>query len=240
MSICGAGGGRGLVAIGDSITCASGEAMLGLRMQSWALWLAEALSLPYTCLAEDGARVADALARQAPRLRGAYDLGCVYVGVNDVRAPGFDGSAYRQALDELLLVASLHCERLLLVALPGAIGVPSAPAGAIAEANDSIAEVARRHRALRLVPRGLHGAERVMPDAVHLTARGEAHLALLAAGELRAAGFDVDESGLREALTPLGGGARLRYLLGARALAQARDWWRRGRERLLSSGQDAT
>jgi GDSL-like Lipase/Acylhydrolase family len=225
--------GRGLVAIGDSITRGSGEAMLGLRMQSWALWLAEALGLPYTCLAEDGALARDALARQAPRLLGPYDLGCVYVGVNDVRAPQWDAPAYRTALDELLLVTSLHCRRLLVIALPQAIGVPPAPAAAIEAANVAIGEVAASHRALVVEPRGLRGSELAMPDAVHLTARGEAHLALLAAVALRAAGLAADEADLRDALSPLRDGPRLRYMLGARKIAQARDWRRRSQEWLL-------
>ena len=46
---------RGLVALGDSITNGHGEPALGVPMQSWAQWLAEALALPFTKLARDGA-----------------------------------------------------------------------------------------------------------------------------------------------------------------------------------------
>jgi hypothetical protein len=223
---------RGLVAIGDSITRGSGEAMLGLRMQSWALWLAEALGLPYSCLAEDGARVADALVRQAPRLHGPYDLGCLYIGVNDVRMPGFDGGAYELALDELALSLSLHAKRLLIVQIPTDLGRPPASADAIAHANVTIERVAARHRAVVLAPRGLRGPTLVTPDAVHLTARGEAHLALLAAAALRALDFAPDQAELCDALAPLGEGPRLRYLLGSHAVAQLRDWRRRAAERI--------
>src|SRR3954447_2407291 len=74
---------RGLVALGDSITNGHGEPALGVHSQSWAQWLAEALELPFTKLAADGARAADVLRDQVPRLRGPYDLACVYAGVND-------------------------------------------------------------------------------------------------------------------------------------------------------------
>ena len=55
-------------------------------MQSWAQWLAEALGLPFTKLARDGARARDVLAEQVPRLAGPYDVACLYVGVNDARS----------------------------------------------------------------------------------------------------------------------------------------------------------
>src|ERR671932_691235 len=89
---------RGLVALGDSITHGHGEPALGVHAQSWALWLAEALELPFTNLAADGALAADVLREQVPRLRGPYDVGCVYAGVNDVRVPAFDASAFERDL----------------------------------------------------------------------------------------------------------------------------------------------
>jgi hypothetical protein len=47
---------RGLVALGDSITRGrGGTPALGVHFQSWAQWLAEALELPLTNLAGDGA-----------------------------------------------------------------------------------------------------------------------------------------------------------------------------------------
>src|SRR4051794_41862938 len=87
---------RGLVALGDSITNGHGEPALGVHPQSWAQWLAEALDLPFTKLAVDGALAADVLREQVPRLRGPYDVGCVYAGVNDVRVPAFDPAAYQR------------------------------------------------------------------------------------------------------------------------------------------------
>lgn len=220
---------RGLVALGDSITNGAGEAMLGLRMQSWAQWLAQALELPFTGLARDGARARDALATQVPRLHGPYDLGCVYIGVNDVRAPDWDLHSYGESLQALVAAVAASSRVQLLVKLPQAIGRPPAPTAAIGAANALIASLATRHGALALeqaMPtRGL-----VLPDAVHLTARGQARLAREAGAELERAGFTVQARELEEALAPLSHRARLRYELGQGAAAQLRDWRRRARE----------
>src|SRR6185312_11068576 len=105
---------------------------------------AEALELPYTCLARDGARAKDALGGQVPRLRGPYDLGCVYLGINDVRSPGFELGPFAKALREVVAAVRGCSETLLLVALPPAIGVPPAPAQAIAAANQEIARLAEQ------------------------------------------------------------------------------------------------
>ncbi len=218
---------RGLVAIGDSITRGGGDSMLGLRMQSWALWLAEALSLPYTGLARDGAMAADALATQVPRLRGPYDLGCLYIGVNDVRTPGFEAEAYAVALRGIAAAMAACCARLLIVSLPPAIGVPPAPAEAIAAANAEIAAVADTRGAVVLGLASLSGPELVQPDAVHLTARGEAQIALLACRALASKGLPADEEELARALAPLSAASRARWMLLARPPALARDLRRR-------------
>ena len=56
----------GVVALGDSITNGGGELQYGVALQSWALWTARGLGLPYTGVAVDGARAADVVARQLP------------------------------------------------------------------------------------------------------------------------------------------------------------------------------
>src|SRR5829696_1092932 len=117
---------RGLVALGDSITNGHGEPALGVHPQSWAQWLAEALELPFTKLAADGALAADVLREQVPRLRGPYDVGCVYAGVNDVRAPGFDDAAYERDLDAIAGAVAQASERLVLCTLPHDLGRPRA------------------------------------------------------------------------------------------------------------------
>ncbi|MBA2517258.1 MAG: hypothetical protein H0V22_08100 [Solirubrobacterales bacterium] len=71
----------GLVALGDSITVGEGNMVCGIPCRSWALWLAEALDLPFTSRAFNGATTADVRAAQLPRVRADYDVGCLYAGV---------------------------------------------------------------------------------------------------------------------------------------------------------------
>ena len=47
----------GVLAFGDSITNGGGELQWGVALQSWALWVARGLGLPYTGYAVDGAGV---------------------------------------------------------------------------------------------------------------------------------------------------------------------------------------
>ena len=62
---------QGLVALGDSITRGRGGApALGVHPQSWALWLAEALELPYTNLAIDGETAPGVVTRTAAAAAG--------------------------------------------------------------------------------------------------------------------------------------------------------------------------
>jgi lysophospholipase L1-like esterase len=46
----------GVLAFGDSITNGGGELQWGVALQSWALWVARGLGVPYTGCAVDGAR----------------------------------------------------------------------------------------------------------------------------------------------------------------------------------------
>jgi hypothetical protein len=197
--------------------------MLGVRMQSWALWLAEALEVPYTCLARDGALATDAAAEQVPRLRGPYDIACVYVGVNDVRTPGWVPANFAQALERIVLAAAACSEQLLLVTLPAAIGRPPAPAQAIAQANGVIAREAGRAGALLVDAGAAQLGGDVLADRVHLTARGQARLAKVACRSLAPTGFAPEEREIDEALRALTVRGRLRYALGAGALDRLRD-----------------
>ena len=47
----------GVLAFGDSITNGGGELQWGVALQSWALWMARGLGLPYTPYAVDGAAI---------------------------------------------------------------------------------------------------------------------------------------------------------------------------------------
>src|SRR5262249_46539128 len=83
----------GVLAFGDSIPHGGGELQWGVALQSWAMWVARGLGLPLTNYAADGALVGDVLGEQMPALErrsahgdARYELGCLYIGVNDVRA----------------------------------------------------------------------------------------------------------------------------------------------------------
>jgi lysophospholipase L1-like esterase len=176
---------RGLVALGDSITNGHGEPALGVQPQSWAQWLAEVLDLPFTKLAVDGARTADVLRDQVPRLHGPYDVACVYAGVNDVRAPDFDAAAYERDLRAIVAAAGAASERLVLVTLPSDLGRPRA-APKPAHASAIVRRLAGETGAAVVALDDLAGAPWLLPDAVHPTAVGQLAIADRAARVLGA------------------------------------------------------
>ena len=163
---------RGLVALGDSITNGHGEPALGVHPQSWAQWLAEALDLPFTKLAADGANAADILREQVPRLRGPYDVGCVYAGVNDVRAPGFDPAAYERDVRAICGAVGAASERLVLCTIPADLGRPRA-APKPRQASAIIRRVADELGAAVVALDDMAGPPWLLPDAVHPTAVGQ-------------------------------------------------------------------
>jgi hypothetical protein len=176
---------RGLVALGDSITNGHGEPALGVTMQSWAQWLAEALGLPFTKLARDGALARDVLAEQVPRLDGPYDVGCLYAGVNDARSVAWDAGAYEQALGASAAALAACSERVLLCTLPADLGRPRAAPKPRA-ASAIVRAVAREHGAAVADLDDLAGPPWLLPDAVHPTARGQLEIADRAARALGA------------------------------------------------------
>jgi lysophospholipase L1-like esterase len=216
---------RGLVALGDSITNGHGEPALGVHAQSWAQWLAEALELPFTNLALDGAMAADVLREQVPRLRGPYDVGCVYAGVNDVRAPAFDPRAYEQDLRAIAEAVGAASERLVLCTIPADLGRPRA-APKPRQVSAIVRRIATDHGAAVAALDDLAGAPWLLPDAVHPTALGQLEIADRAA---RALGAPTVPSSLTEVYDSHRAQARFRARWGA---LLARDLGRRAIERV--------
>jgi lysophospholipase L1-like esterase len=186
----------GVLAFGDSITNGGGELQWGVALQSWALWVARGLGLPFTTYAVDGARARDVRRDQVPAFlaRSAYpdaryDLGCLYVGVNDVRSPDWDPAAFAADHAAILEVLAARCDRLLLVTLPLDLGRPRAPGAA--EANAVIEAAARDHGALVLDLRGFGARNLVMVDHVHPTALGQVWIAERALAVLERDGMRV-------------------------------------------------
>jgi lysophospholipase L1-like esterase len=179
----------GVLALGDSITNGGGELQWGVALQSWAHWTARGLRLPYTGMAVDGARAADVVARQLPAVPAAnrYDVGCLYVGVNDVRALDFDAAAFRRDHATALAFLAERCERVLTATFPLDLGRPAA--GHLADGNEAVEQNARAAGALLLDLRGFGGRNLVMADHVHPTAFGQVAIAERALAVLEADGM---------------------------------------------------
>ena len=187
----------GVLAFGDSITNGGGELQWGVALQSWALWTARGLGLPYTGCAVDGADVANVVGEQIPRFRehfahpdARFDVGCVYVGANDVRGLDWDAAAYERDLRTALRFLGERCARVLACTIPLDLGRPRAGA-AVGQANAAIERAAAAHGALVLDLRDFGARNRVMPDAVHPTAFGQIAIAERALDVLAAAGMQV-------------------------------------------------
>ena len=140
----------GVLAFGDSITNAGGELQWGVALQSWALWVARGLGVPYSPYATDGARVEDVLGAQIPAFSstardGRYDLGCLYAGVNDARALDWDSAAFERDHAAALAFLAERCDRVLTVTLPHDLGRPRA-GERVQEANAAIEASARAAR----------------------------------------------------------------------------------------------
>ena len=187
----------GVLAFGDSITNGGGELQWGVALQSWALWTARGLGLPYTGCAVDGATAAHVVGVQIPRFReqtaapeARYDVGCLYVGANDVRGAEWDPAASTSATSR---GARLPPRALRPRAWPARSrstsgGRAQVPRG---EANAVIERAAAEHGALVVDLRDFGARNRVMVDAVHPTAFGQIAIAERALDVLAADGMAV-------------------------------------------------
>jgi lysophospholipase L1-like esterase len=173
----------GVLAFGDSITNGGGELQWGVALQSWALWTARALGVPFTCYAADGALARDVVRQQIPAFESInadpdarYEVGCLYIGVNDVRAPDWERDAYERDLSAALAFTTGRCDRTLAVAAPADLGRPRAGIR-VAEMNAAVVRAAHEHGALVLDLRDFGARNRVMADHVHPTAFGQVEIA---------------------------------------------------------------
>jgi lysophospholipase L1-like esterase len=187
-----------VLAFGDSITNGGGELQWGVALQSWALWVARGLALPFTSYAFDGARVSDVVERQIPafvsltsgRPAARYDVGCLYIGVNDVRAADWDVAAFSLGFRRAVEFLAARCERVLVVTAPLDLGRPRGVA-LVSELDDVILGVARAAGALVLDLRSWGSRNLVMTDHVHPTAFGQIDIAERALAVLVGSGMRV-------------------------------------------------
>jgi lysophospholipase L1-like esterase len=187
----------GLLAFGDSITNGGGELQWGVALQSWALWTARGLGLPYSGYAIDGARVDDVLAVEVPRYlratpdpRARFDVGCLYIGVNDVRGVDWDEDYFEPRYREALSFIAQRSDRTLTATIPLDLGRPRAGAK-VEDANRLIERVASDVGALVMDMRAFKGRRLLMADQVHPTAFGQIAIACKALETLAADGADV-------------------------------------------------
>jgi lysophospholipase L1-like esterase len=181
----------GVLALGDSITNGGGELQWGVALQSWALWTARGLGLPYTSYARDGARAADLVREQLPALaadapHARYDVGALYVGVNDVRALDWDRDRFARDHAHALGELAARCDRVLAVTIPLDLGRPHA--AYVAAGNAAIEANARAAGALVLDLRDFGARNLLMADHVHPTAFGQIAIAERALDVLAADG----------------------------------------------------
>jgi lysophospholipase L1-like esterase len=185
----------GVLAFGDSITNGGGELQWGIALQSWALWTARGLGLPYTGYALDGARVADVLAREIPAFGeravpkdARYHVGCLYTGVNDVRSGDWVPASFADDFESALGYIRGHCERMIVLTAPLGLGFPSAGAN-VSELNAIVREAAARHAALVVDLESFGARNQVMVYRVHPTALGQIAIAERALAVLEADGL---------------------------------------------------
>ena len=187
----------GVLAFGDSITNGGGELQWGVALQSWALWVARGLALPFTCYAVDGARVSDVVERQIPAFerltggQGRYQLGCLYIGVNDVRSPDWDPAVFEAGFRRALQFLCGRCDRVLALTAPLDLGRPRAGAK-VEDLNDVVSRVAGELGTLLLDLRSWGARNLVMTDHVHPTAFGQIDIAERALAVVAGAGMRIE------------------------------------------------
>jgi lysophospholipase L1-like esterase len=191
----------GVLAFGDSITNGGGELQWGVALQSWALWVARGLALPFTSYAVDGARAADVTGAQIPTFERAstypearYDVGCLYIGVNDVRGTDWDPASFEREFRAALDFIRRRSDRTLALTAPLDLGRPRADSR-VRELNSIIRTAASQRGALLVDLTDFGARNQVMTDHVHPTAFGQIAIAERA---LRV----LDRDGLRTRLRP--------------------------------------
>jgi lysophospholipase L1-like esterase len=173
----------GVLAFGDSITNGGGELQWGVALQSWALWVARGLGLPFTSYAVDGATVADVVGRQIQAFErcaaspdARYDVGCLYIGVNDVRAGDWDPARFERDFRTTLRWLTTRCTRSLAVTAPLDLGRPRAGTK-VSQLNTIVMAAAAEHGAMLVDLSDFGARNHVMVDHVHPTAFGQIAIA---------------------------------------------------------------
>jgi lysophospholipase L1-like esterase len=186
----------GVLAFGDSITNGGGELQWGVALQSWALWTARGLGLPYSGYAVDGGTIDTVLDAEIPRFLATpeanerFNVGCLYIGVNDVRSVDWDESYFAPRYREALQFIAQRCERTLTATIPLDLGRPRAGAK-VEDANRLLERAAHDIGALVMDLREFKGRRLLMADQVHPSAFGQIAIACKALATLQDNGAEV-------------------------------------------------
>jgi lysophospholipase L1-like esterase len=187
----------GVLAFGDSITNGGGELQWGVALQSWALWVARGLGLPFTSYALDGNQAHDVVSTQIPSFLnrtahpdGRYELGCLHIGVNDVRGFDWDPTSFERDFRRAIEFLHTRCDRVLTLTIPLDVGRPRA-AVKVAEANRLIESIATESGTLLVRLEDFRARNLMMVDHVHPTAFGQIAIAERALAVLEADGAAV-------------------------------------------------
>lgn len=189
------------VALGDSLTAGKGDAGPGGRPVGWAQRLADVLSVrtavrcTLTNLAEDRATVGSVLKEQLPKVVPAGpDLVSVTVGMNDIRARGFDEMTFKSELGQLLEALAATEAKVLTCTLPNIAAIMPLPPELteiarerMRMASDIIREQAESYGAICLDTWSLPGAtdpELYSPDRMHPNGKGHQFIAAAFADKL--------------------------------------------------------
>jgi lysophospholipase L1-like esterase len=189
------------VAVGDSLTAGTGDAGRdGLRI-GWAQRLADILSVRtavrcrLTNLAVDSATVSEVLSGQLPAAAAARpDLVSLTVGMNDIRARGFDELGFQAGLGQLLESLAATEATILTSTLPDITAIMGLAPEVVEVArermrlaSDIIREQAESYGAICLdawsMP-DLADPDMYGPDRVHPNGRGHQLIAAAFADKL--------------------------------------------------------
>lgn len=189
------------VALGDSLTAGKGDAGPGGHPVGWAQRLADVLSVrtavrcTLTNMAEDRATVSSVLKEQLPKVAPVQpDLVSVTVGMNDIRARGFDEMAFKSELGQLLEGLAGTKAKVLTCTLPNIAAIMPLPPELteIARermrlASDIIREQAESYEAVCLdawsLP-GISDPELYSADRMHPNGKGHQLIAAAFADKL--------------------------------------------------------
>ncbi|MFD3522361.1 SGNH/GDSL hydrolase family protein [Streptomyces sp. NPDC058653] len=218
--------GAGLVAVGDSVSEGVGDPHRGGALRGWIHYLTERPGrgqgsgrpgpVLVANLARSGATVAALRSHQLDRavaLAPAY-ITCV-IGVNDVIAGRFDAARFEEdyayAVAVLSAAASAGVLTMTLHDVGASLPLPRARRAElrrrIAEANEVIERVSRRHGAWMIDAREGVRVERagmVCVDRLHPNRRGHRYLAALAGDVLRTGGGAAPAPAVIPDADPLG------------------------------------